>query len=195
MLKLLLVSLGLLTALSGFSSESHKILIRDKVIDLQKIMGDEVTPVNKEIILVRDDKSPSNVTIKFDYHKLKKSCTEYEIKSKTKKEVKVNSCEQVSSGSSKQLFNCEVKKFDAFDVLKRVCSKKGLVLKKASKKLKVLFLRSVALAPGATEEFSVKFNQKKITSSKVNVDGKVESSSSLYKVNKLFNSILEFKAK
>ena len=70
-----------------------------------------------------------------------------------------------------------------------------MILKKASKKLRVLFLRSVALAPGATEEFSIKLNQKKMNSSKVTVSGEVVRSSSLYKVNKLFNSVLEFKAK
>ena len=195
MLKLLVVSVGILATLSGFSNENQKILIREKAIDLQKIMGDEVTLVDKEIVLVRDDKSPKNVTINFDYHKLSKSCTEYEIKSKTQKEIEVNSCEQVSTGSSKQLFNCEVKTFDAFEILKRICSKKGLILKNETKKLKVLFLRSVALSPGATEEFSLKFKQNKMDSAKVEVTGKVENSSSLYKVNNLFNSVLEFKAK
>lgn len=195
MLKLFVVSLGILLSLNTFAQDDQKILVRDKVIDLGKIMGNEITPVNKEISLVRDDKSPNNVVIKFDYNKLKKSCTEYEIKSKTKKAVNVNSCDQVSSDSSKELYNCEVKTFEAFDILKRVCSKKGMILKNVSKKVRVLFLRSVALAPGATEEFTIKLNQKKMNSGKVNLTGIVESSASLYKVNKLFNSVIEFKAK
>ena len=195
MLKLLAVSLGILLSLQSFASEDQKILIRDKVIDLGSVMGQEVTPVARTLKFVRDDKSPNNIVLKLDYHRLKKSCTEYEIKSKTKKAVNVNSCEQVSSGSSKELYNCEVKTFDAFDVLKRVCTKKGQILKKASKKVRVLFMRSVALAPGAKEEFSISLSQPKISSSKIVIEGKVESSSSLYKVNKLFNSVLEFKAK
>jgi hypothetical protein len=195
MLKLFVVSLGVLATLNSFAVEDGKILVREKVINLGKIMGDEITPVNSELRLVRDDKSPNHVTIKFDYHKFKKSCIEYEVRSKTKKEIKVNSCEELASDSSKKLFNCSVKTFEAFDILKRVCSKKGLILKKASKKIRVLFMRSVALAPGATEEFSISLNQKKMNSSKVKVSGKVENSSSLYKVNSLFNSVLEFKAK
>ena len=202
MLKLLVVSVGILLSLQGFSEdggktadEEGKLIIRQKEIDLGKIMGDEITPVEKKINFVRDDKSPNNIVIKFDYHQLKKSCTNYEIKAKTTKAVNVNSCDQVASGSSKEIYECNVKTFEAFDVLKRVCTKKGNVLKKASKKLRVLFLRSVKLAPGATEEFSISLTQPKINSSKVVVEGKVENSASLYKVNKLFDSVLEFKAK
>ena len=195
MLKLLVVSMGILLSLQGFANEDQKILIREKVIDLGKVMGTEITPVNRTIRFVRDDKSPKAVVIKFNYHQLKKSCTQYEIKAKAKKAVKVNSCEQVSSGSSKELYNCEVKTFEGYDVLKRVCSQKGQILKKASKKIRVVFMRSVALAPESTEEFSISLSQPKISSSKIVIEGKVENSASLYKINKLFNSILEFKAK
>ena len=194
MLKLFIISLGLLVSITGFSEEG-KILIRDKVVNLGRIMGDEITTVDKEIVLVRDDQSPNIITLKLDYDLLKKSCVEYEIKSKAKSPVVVNSCDQVASGSSKEVFECSKKKFEGFDVLKRVCSKKGRVLKAASKKIKVVFIRSVALAPGAKEELSLKINQKKISSSALKVEGRVENSSSLYKVNNLFNSVIEFKAK
>jgi len=202
MLKLLFVSLGIIMTMNSFANDSNKILIRDKVINLGKIMGEEVTPVNSSIKLVRDDKSPNNIVIKFDYHRLKKSCTDYAIEAKRKKAIKVNRCENVSvvadkssDVQEKELYSCGVKTFDAYDVLKRVCKKKGMILKNVTKKLRVLFVRSVALAPGATEEFTVTFKQKKIKSSKITVSGAINSSSSLYKVNKLFNSVLEFKAK
>ena len=194
MLKLLATSLGILMTLTSFSSEQTKILVRSKTIDLGKIMQGKVTPVDKKVILVRDDKSPKNIVLKLDYHRLKKSCVDYEIKSKTTKALKVNRCEQASSIDIKELYNCEKKTFEPFDVLKRVCVKKGQILKNVSKKIRVLFLRSVALAPGATEEFSISFNQKKMQSGRVKLKGAVESSSSLYKVNNLFNKIIEFKA-
>jgi len=195
MLKLFIISLGVLLSVSSFSNEASEILLREKEVDLGKVMGKEVTLVDKEIKLVRDDKSPNMVTFKLDFNRLQKSCVEYEIKSKTKKAITVNSCEAVSSGSSKELFECENKTFDSFEILRRVCSKKGQVLKKVSKKIKVVFLRSVALAPGAKEVFSLKINQKKISSGALKLEAKVESSASLYKVNNLFNSLIEFKAK
>ena len=195
MLKLFIISLGVLLSVSTFSNEASEILLREKEVDLGKVMGKEVTLVDKEIKLIRDDKSPNMVTFKLDYNRLQKSCVEYEIKSKTKKEITVNSCEAVSSGTSKELFECERKTFDSFDILRRVCSKKGQILKRVTKKIKVVFLRSVVLAPGAKEVFSIKINQKKISSGSLKLEGKVESSASLYKVNNLFNSLIEFKAK
>ena len=195
MLKLLIFSLGVLLSVSTFSNEGTEILLRAKKIDLGRLMGEEVTLVDKEIKLVRDNKSPSVVTIKLDYSKLKKSCVEYKLKSKTKKAISVNSCEKINSGSSKEVYSCEKKSFDSFDILRRVCSKKGNILKNVTKKIKVVFMRSVKLAPEAKEVFSIKINQKKISSSNLKLEGKVESSASLYKVNNIFNSILEFKAR
>ena len=195
MLKLLFVSLGILASLNGFSSEKLEVLLRDKEVELGKIMGDEVTLVDREVILVRDDQSPDLVTLNIDYHKLQNSCVEYEIKSKSVDQISVNRCDAVNTGSSKELYNCEKKSFDGFEVLKRVCSKKGQILKKVSKKIRVVFMRSVKLAPGAKEIFSLQLNQKKITSGGVKIEAKVENSSSLYKVNNLFDSIIEYKAK
>ena len=175
-------------------NEIQEILLRDKKINLGKVNGDSVQNVNKTIRLIRDDKSPKKVSISLDYNKLKKSCVEYTVKKRPVKELKVKSCDIDTSGVL-DTYNCEDKTFESFDILKRVCSKKGLVLMNSTKTIDFLFYRSVALAPGAKEIFVVNINQPKINSPALKVKAEVSESSSLYKINNIFNRIIEVNAK
>ena len=163
-----------------------------KKFDLGNITTSDNTRVDKTFKFKRNDKSPNVVKLTYSYNYLKKECVDYDLVYKTIKGIDLNVCE---SGEKKGSFDCKPKKFESFEVPKRVCVKKGYTLQTKTRTLRLVFLRSIELAPNADEVFQLSISQPKMASKKIKLSAKVIESDSLYKVNNIFNKVIEFKAR
>lgn len=174
----------------SLSIQAETVLLNAEVVEYGAVAQATNAPANETITIKRTAATPTKVTLKYKMNTVVEACTEFEIQF-----TKVEAIEQtVCTPLLNESYDCQAVTHEGYEIPKRVCSAKGLLLTTETYEMTLDFRKAIALSETAEETFEINVVQKKMTSGKTKMEARVVQSASLYKV-RASRGTVSFKAK